>query len=327
MGPQISQMRADTEHKGLLWPSSANICAYLRLIAVALAFSRPACAAETEAFLMIPVDARGAALGGADTALANDSSAIYWNPAGLSRDNQPDLGLDDAEMYADTRYDYASLSAPTRWGTVGAGFGYLSQGTIDGRDENRQPTGSFTASDSVFTLGLGRRIGGGLSLGAGVEVVDSKIANVEAQDAALNLGADYDFRFAPVSLGFAVQNLGPGMQFLDQTNQLPLTLALGMAYRLPVGLDLIADIKERPYSDDFEYDFGTEYTLLAGFALRAGYTQAPAAQQTATSGPGVFGSGLGIGVGVKVAAVRMDYAFTPYGELGDVQRISLSLRW
>lgn len=296
-------------------------------IAVAVLFVHPACAAETEAFLLIPVDARGAALGGADTALANDSSAIYWNPAGLSRSNQPDLGLDDAEMYADTRYDYASLAAPTKWGTLGAGFGYLSQGEIDGRDENRQPTGSFTAADSVVSIGLGRRVVGGLSLGAGIEGIESSIAGVSAEGAAINLGADYDFHSMPMSLGVAVQNLGPGIKFLDQTDPLPLTLALGAAFKLPAGLGLIADLKEMPYGDGLEYDFGTEYELLDGLALRAGYTQAAAAQQTAVSGPGVFGSGLGLGVGVNVARVRMDYAFTPYGELGNVQRISFSCRW
>ena len=36
-------------------------------------------------FLKLGVGSRAMALGGAFTAIANDASALYWNPSGLSR--------------------------------------------------------------------------------------------------------------------------------------------------------------------------------------------------------------------------------------------------
>jgi hypothetical protein len=40
---------------------------------------------SSAAFLKIPVGSRGASMGSAFVSLADDPSALYWNPGGLSR--------------------------------------------------------------------------------------------------------------------------------------------------------------------------------------------------------------------------------------------------
>lgn len=67
---------------------------------------------------------------------------------------------------------------------------------------------------------------------------------------------------------------------------------------------------------------GTEYAFLGNLALRAGY----GANTLSRGSRGPFG-GVGAGLGLRLRSFGLDYAFTPFGELGDVQRLSLSARF
>lgn len=60
--------------------------------------------------------------------------------------------------------------------------------------------------------------------------------------------------------------------------------------------------------------------MLSSFVLRAGY-MASAATKTES------GSGFGLGFGLRVCKATLDYAFSPYGELGQAQRASLSIKF
>ena len=75
---------------------------------------------------------------------------------------------------------------------------------------------------------------------------------------------------------------------------------------------------------------GTEYAAFSTLSLRAGYLAAMAGS-AASSGATTdrFGelSGVGAGLGIKMGGYKLDYSFTPFGELGNVQRISLGARF
>jgi hypothetical protein len=63
-------------------------------------------------FLAIGVGARAHGMGGAQTALTNDITSTYWNPAGLSQIDAPiQIGLMHAEWFAGVaQYDYLGFS-------------------------------------------------------------------------------------------------------------------------------------------------------------------------------------------------------------------------
>jgi hypothetical protein len=235
-----------------------------------------------------------------------------------------------AELFAQTRYDFVGYAQPFKHGTLAAGAVYLSQGSIEGRDANGAPTGGYSASDQAMSLGFASRLDSELRLGVNVKYIRSSIANASAQSFALDLGSQYALagvRGPGVPLlGLAVQNLGPGMKFLDQTSQLPLAFAAGLGYRLPVGLTLAVDFKHRPYSHDSELSVGTEYALLTNFALRAGYGTVKAYNGASSGGFSAL-SGFATGLGLKFHTYSLDYSFTPMGELGNVQRFSLGARF
>ena len=296
-------------------------------------------AAETgAAFLQIGVGARPIAMGNAYTAVADDINAIAWNPAGLSLIGQREMGATDAEMFDDTRYDFFAYAQPIRTrdgadcGTAAFAVQYLTQGTIDGRDANRQATGGFTATDMAVNMAYSRAVGGGLRLGANVKYIQSTIADASARTFAVDLGAMAQTPLPGLTLGAAVQNAGPGLRFLDETDSLPLTLAAGAGYRLgSTGLLFALDVKNLPIEGRTTASFGTEYNVFRVLSLRAGYLSV-LGEGTSAGGGAVTQkmgdlSGLGAGLGLRMGSYKLDYSFTPFGELGNIQRVSLGAKF
>lgn len=294
----------------------------------------PAWAGGTsEAFLKIGVGARPIGMGNAFTAVANDINAIAWNPAGLSQLAKRELGAMHAELFADTRYDFIGYAHPLilgkegfNYGTLGFGFQYLTQGKIESRDANRQVTGGFSGSDLALNLAFSRALSPATRLGVNLKYLSSSIEAESAQSFALDLGGMYRFGSTGLQLGMAAQNLGPGVKFINETNPLPLTFAVGTGYQFRSGFLLAMDVKNRPHDNKTFVSFGTEYAVLPVVSLRAGYLSALAGGVSASgAATGRFGevSGIGAGFGLKLFSYNLDYAFTPFGELGSVHRISL----
>lgn len=289
------------------------------------------------AFLKIGVGARPIAMGNAFTAVADDINAISWNPAGLARIGSREVGATHAELFADTRYEYVAYAHPlsnrsggSSYGTLGLGILHLSQGTIQGRDASRRPTAGFSGSDTALSLAFGRAIGGSASLGSGLKYLSSSIGGESAHSVALDLGATYRPRVRGLALGASLQNLGPGLAFISDTNSLPLTLSVGASLRLGSGILPAMDLRTRPGDGKISAGLGMEYAALPVLSLRAGYLSALAGGLSANGAANdKFGdaAGLGAGIGLRVSRYYLDYAFTPFGELGNVQRISLGTRF
>lgn len=289
----------------------------------------PAAAEPTSAaFLKIPVGARAVAMGGAYTALAEGADALYWNPAGVASLSGKQLGTTHAELFAGMRYDFLGYVQPTSVGSIGTSMALLSQGGIEGRGENREPTGGFGASDAAFSLAYGRNLSRiPARVGLSVKYLESRIGADAARSYALDLGTLYRLPAqAPLSLGLAARNIGPGMRFQSERFPSPLTLAAGLAYRLPAGLALAVDVQHKPYEGKTALGIGTEYAVLSALSVRAGYSGLGARSEGSSSAlSGV--QGLGAGLGIRISRYQFDYAFTPFGELGNAQGVSLNARW
>ena len=119
-----------------------------------------------------------------------------------------------------------------------------------------------------------------------------------------------------LDLGLVVQNLGQEIKFVNGDAPLPLNLKLGVSYKPLDDLILAADLNF-PRNDEFYGSIGLEYWIKKMIALRAGYK----------SGPQDEGNGVSAGLGFNISKFMIDYAFSPYGDLGENHYISFSVRF
>ena len=297
----------------------------MRTILLTLLLAVPASGAMNTgaAFLKLDPSARSAALGSAYTAMSGTADSMFFNPAGLAGLGKREFMAGHAQWLAETKFDALAYGQPTSWGSLGVSALRLSMGELDAHTADRKAAGAFEAADSMYSVAAAKRFAPA-TVGASLKYLKSEIGPYSAQTVAVDLGARRDVPGKPLSLGFAVRNLGKGMRFLDQEDPLPLTFSAGASYRLAGVLGLALDLRHEPHDSRTSVSLGTEYSFLGSLALRAGYGANMLSR--GASSQGALG-GLGAGLGFRMKAFGADYAFTPFGELGDVQRLSLSARF
>lgn len=306
-------------------------------------------------FLKIPVGARAVGMGNAYSAVANDVTALHWNPAALSRLRQKEISVMHAELFADTRYDFVGygmplgagqyvnsrrsdggfdpmaannpLSKTSNW-AMGVSAVYLSHGSLEGRDEAGAKTGDFAANDFAFHMGFSRKVSERSHFGMTMKTIRQAIDSQSATGVAGDLG--FVTRLPRLAMGVSVLNLGPSMKFSNETYALPLTLSVGTGYSLNGGFILSFDYRHRLSDNVSSLGLGGEFNLLSSFSLRAGYlnnlTSLRKSGESKSSVSDQF-TGLGMGFGLRAFKSQIDYAVTPMGELGLTQRLSLSVRY
>ena len=167
------------------------------------------------AFLRIPVGARGAALGSAYVSMADDPTAMYWNPGGLARLSKSALYVDHSPYLPGLDFNYLALALRSEsFGTVGFNVTALSSDKMI-RTTVDQPMGTGETFDAV-SLALGvayaRNLTDRFSIGANVKYIQETILNSRATGFALDIGTLYTTPFDGIRLGVSITNFGTPMQ-------------------------------------------------------------------------------------------------------------------
>lgn len=277
----------------------------------------PACegyaASSGAQFLNIDVSARAVGMGSAYTAAADGAGSIGYNPAGLLGGTGVEAALSHTRWLMESSHDFAAVAFPLKGLRAGVGYSRFAAGEMTARDASGAIAGSFSNTDQSVSLNLAGRVKG-LGLGAGVKYITSSLGGENAATFAADLGVSAGF--GRVTLGLAARNIGPGLKYLDQADPLPLAVSVGaLAYIVP-GFGLSADITRLVHDDRMVLSIGSEYALIPALSVRAGYL---AGRTTAADD----NRGFSAGAGVNLAGASLDYALTPYGELGSAQKITL----
>ncbi|MFH1784302.1 MAG: PorV/PorQ family protein [bacterium] len=316
----------DEMHKNMTLTVCAIVLACILCMTAQLVYADTSGAA----FLKIGVGARSIGMGSAFVGLSDDATASFWNPAGLTQLKKNEIHAMHTEWISDMTYDYIGYAIPQRDNTFGVSIIYLSTGNIEKRGASGEEMGDFSAYDSCATVSYARKLSSDIGLGVNVKVIQQKIDNETAKGVAVDIGQMYSISSTGLSLGLAVRNIGPKMKFIEEEYSLPLTVSLGAAYKILGIANIGMDIQYQVIDEKTNVSFGTEYAPVGMLSLRAGYLMkllSPGSETGSIAGMnsdlGAL-SGLGAGFGMKLGGTSLDYAFVPYGDLGNTHRLSIS---
>lgn len=298
----------------------------LILLAALLSAAAGARAAGTSsaAFLRVGWGARPAAMGDAFTGAADDVDALYWNPAGLNYVKRLQETFGHNIWLDGTNAEHAAFAlrrSPAY--VIGAGVGSMSTGDIERGNKYGYTEGFYSASDLALIFSYARRLKPKLAVGANFKVIRERIESASAQAFALDAGAVYEMS-PKLKLGATLKNLGTGLTLEKTPCPLPMSLRAGAALQFSKNLLLTSDIS-LPFDDSLGLHFGGEYLYPSPvkgirLALRAGF------KTSAMSYLGAM-SAISLGFGAEAGAVGLDYALSPYGDLGMTHRLSLKIKF
>ncbi|MGE5693069.1 MAG: PorV/PorQ family protein [Candidatus Zixiibacteriota bacterium] len=281
-------------------------------------------------FLKNGIGARPLAMGGAFTGLADDESALYYNPAGVAGIRSKAFAASYVNYFGDVNAGYLGFLYPLGENqTAGAALNYFNYGEFVGLDSAGNSIGNFTPGDLAFQLSYARKFPKGFSLGVSGKIIYEKLQDYSSSALAFDLGALYHFPNERGRVGLAVQHLGFQISsFWDAPREhLPTVVKVGGSI-YPVGLPMNVTLDVGfPTDNDLFISAGLEYLKLTPVFVRAGYSSFGQNYKAGLESGKDNLAGFSGGVGVIVQKFHVDYAFLPYSTLGSAHRFSGAYRF
>lgn len=169
--------------------------------------------------LLIPVGARGIAMGGSTLINSVGVESIYWNPANLARgENSTSVFISHMNYIADINVEYGAIGVKVGdFGSLGLDIKSLKGGDILITDNiNTDGTGAtYNPAFTVIGLTFSRELNDRIAVGLTANYVSETIDRVSATGISFNVGVSY-VNLADVdglSLAIAMKNIGPQMKF------------------------------------------------------------------------------------------------------------------
>ena len=304
-------------------------------------------------FLSIGQGSRALAMGSAFVAIADDQSAMYWNPAGIAGLDGYGVMFDHTQWIADVQYNYVGTTVNIGdYGVVGLNFtssniADMNVTTVDNPDGTGEV---FGVTDAAFGLCYGLKLTDKFAIGFNPKMVYQKIWKMSATSLAIDMGVKYVTPFKGITLGMSITNFGQKMRLQGnsdlvlydpdpattgnngripahlQTEEwaLPLNFKVGIAYKA-LEMDahqlILAADASHP-SDNFEsIDLGGEYVFNDFFAIRGGYKSLFLKDSEQT---------FSMGVGIRQYLIgntqfRIDYAYQDFQRLSNVQKFTVGV--
>lgn len=301
--------------------------------------------------LKFNVGPRAIGMGGAFTAIADDITAVYWNPGGTANINTNEVFFNHTSLFSDISHDFAAFATNLPGiGTVGAFVSILSMDEMKVRTiENPEGTGEFF-NYNTFIMGLNyaRYLTTNFAIGFNVKYISENLWHMNSTGFAIDIGTLYKIPVLnELRIASSISNFGTKMQLsgrdgtviyasgagnenlinsnieLDKFD-LPLIFRFGISAdvlksessRLTVGVDAIHP------NDNTEYlNTGLEFAWNEIIHFRAGYNSLFEANSEK-------GLTLGFGLNYRIfdlVKAKVDYAYQDFGRLKSVHYFSVGI--
>jgi hypothetical protein len=278
-------------------------------------------------FLKIGIGARATAMGSAFVSVADDATAVYWNPAGIARIYKSVASVNHTAWLAEISFTQAAYVFHVGFlpGTFAVNARSLYMDAQPVRTVFR-PEGegtSFDAGDLAFGITYARSLTDKFSAGISANYVQSTLADYESSAYTFDFGTLYDTGYRSLRIGMAIQNLGSDMEFIDDTVKMPAVFRVGMS------ISLYEDASHRvlssaefshPPDNNERANWGVEYGFKEFFFARGGYLFKYDLER--------FSAGIGFKVPASLnSEAQVDYSYVDMSDLGGVHRISVDFRF
>ncbi len=270
-------------------------------------------------FLKIGAGGRAAGMGEAFTAIADDPSTTYWNPAGLVLIEKSQFMFTHNEWLQDITHEFVAVNFNIGKNYFGLSLITNSVGGIERRvTPTAEPLEEFSAHDFMFGISYARNLKPDFSFGVTTKFLYQKIYVEESSGFAIDAGVHYRTPVRGLSAGFSLQNFGFLTELKEEQTTLPKMARIGAAYLLPLtvlkGTFTVASDVVQIFDGASHLNLGIEYEFQHLLALRFGY-------QTGYSEKNIHG-----GFGIKFKRYQLDYAYVPFSsDLGNSHRISVGV--
>lgn len=212
-------------------------------------------------FLLLAPDSRAGGIGESGTGLADNSAAIFWNPAGIAFLSGTEVSITHSnwlpQFNLDLFYDYLTYRQYIEdiSGSITASITYMNFGEFVRTGEaDPTPIGTFRSFDAALTLGYATKLSNDWGLGFNFRIIHSRLSDqptAEEQGSGVATSVSFDIasmwrpeKFVlplidediggKFSLGFNLSNLGPKIYYIDksQADPIPTNFRLGFAYKV-----------------------------------------------------------------------------------------------
>ena len=330
-------------------------CIFLQVLIPKISWAQIGDAGQPGEFLRYGVGARALGMGRAFTALSNDASAMYWNPAGLIGVKRNEFTTMYTNLFYDSRFTYTAIAIPRKYLGKEHAFGVawvnMAMGDFDQRGVHGEELGQFDLFQQAFIGSFAGEIiptsgffksWGILNYGISLKLINQALPGFNNSETGHNkgfqqgwgVGMDFGAIFTPINtpilklialryllpfkLGFSLQNLlSPHVGFgTGEKDVYPVVFRFGGSYR----------INYKNWKVNILYDqekfSGRRTGRYAGFETILPYTEL---QPVLRLGFNNRTEKVAIGGGLRIkfakrTAIRMDFAWSHQATMnGDIR--------
>ncbi len=291
---------------------------------------------STAQFLKIGVGGRATAMGDAFVAIANDVSALYWNPAGLTQFSENQVMFSHNQWVVDINHDFiGAVYHLDESNTFGVSLTSLSMDEMKVTTEYA-PFGTgeyFGFSDIGIAVSYSRKMTEQFSFGGTVRYIEETLDKLKMRGIMIDLGTYYwtglgSTRFAVTVTNFG-NDLAPDGEVVlvgNRTKSDWQTFSPPTMFRIGFALEPYEDDQHKvttsiqlnhPNDNSENLSLGVEYVWNKMFFARGGYKINVDEQN--------YSFGAGVNVPISIANISVDYAFANFTKLGSAHRFSIIL--
>jgi len=310
-------------------------------------------ATTAASFLDIGIGARSLSMGGAFVAIADDPTALYWNPAGIVKIERPMAHFYHSPWIADVQFNHSAVVVPL---DRSSSFGFfITSVTMEEMQvrtvKSPQGTGEYFSVSNVALAGsYARRLTDRFSFGVNMKFIQEKIWHMNAGGLAVDLGTLFVTKNSGLRIGMSVSNFGGKISMdgydtevdydIDETmygnnDKIDASLnsmdwPLPLVFRAGVSKDIIQSEKSKLTvaadaihpNNNVEYlNLGFEYIFQNMISIRGG--QAFYGMDQSKEG---FTFGVGLNYQIpRGPKINLDYVYRNIGVFDNIPGYSLNI--